>query len=153
MFLKERIPQSEETMKLVQTAVASLSRLKYHKSAGFLMLGVLIALTTGCTQLDPTRTGYLSDYSQLHNKDVRASLIRPRVVESGGSGLEAFGDIDSFLIEPVGWRAGDVAPAPTRRFVRSTYPPSYVKRSSTNWERFVKWSSFPVHTRQPCAQR
>jgi hypothetical protein len=52
----------------------------------------------------------LTDYSQLHVKAKRIPLILARTVESGCMGAEALADIDSFFIEPIGWKAGEVMP-------------------------------------------
>jgi hypothetical protein len=92
--------------------------MKVVGTVSFALSGILkrfafcaLLLPTGCTQLNTTRTGYLSDYSQLQKQDESHSLLHPRIIEAGGSGLEAFGEnIDSFLIEPVAWKVGDVAP-------------------------------------------
>ncbi len=65
-----------------------------------LLLTTLIA-TSGCVQMHPTRSGFLTDYSQLvkDKKDhVRANPIDP----------VALAQIDSFYVEPVVWLADDM---------------------------------------------
>jgi hypothetical protein len=52
----------------------------------------------------------LSDYSQLHVKAKRIPLIHARIIESGSLGAEALVDVDSFVIEPIGWKACEVMP-------------------------------------------
>ena len=81
-----------------------------QRSLRFVTLAVAFSTISGCTQLDPTHTGYLSDYSQLQSKDPRSSLFRPRIIEAGGAGPTALANIDNFTIAPIGWLAGEVTP-------------------------------------------
>ncbi len=81
-----------------------------RRPIGLVLLVHAVATLVGCAQLDPTRSGYLTDYSQLQVTEKRIPLVRTRVVESGCPGAEALKDIDSFFIEPVGWEVGEVVP-------------------------------------------
>lgn len=67
-----------------------------------LLLAMLLGASCGCVQMHPTRSGFLSDYSQLVQVD-RRDRIRANVVDA-----EALARIDSFYIEPVEWLADDM---------------------------------------------
>ena len=59
----------------------------------------MIVLTSGCVQMHPTQSGFLSDYSKLQRMSAcDVSLIRP-------ADFEGLATIDSFDIEPVVWLA------------------------------------------------
>jgi hypothetical protein len=88
----------------------AISRQFRRRPIGVVLLAHTVVPLVGCTQLDPTHTGYLTDYSQLQVTEKRIPLVRPRVVESGCPGAEALKDIDSFFIEPIGWEVGEVVP-------------------------------------------
>ena len=97
-------------MQPVWAFLDAISRQFRRRPIGLVLLVHTIATLVGCTQLNPTRTGYLTDYSQLQVTEKRIPLVRPRVVESGCLGAEALKDIDSFFIEPIGWKVGEVVP-------------------------------------------
>lgn len=67
-----------------------------------LLLTMLLGASCGCVQMYPTKSGFLTDYSQLVTVDkkdrVRASTVDPA----------ALAQIDSFYIEPVVWLAEDL---------------------------------------------
>jgi hypothetical protein len=86
-----------------------MQTIRQIKRAFWLQISVpLLLFGSGCAQLNPTHTGYLSDYSQLQQKAPKIPIIRSHVIEAGGSG--ALDGIDSFVIEPVGWLAKDESP-------------------------------------------
>jgi hypothetical protein len=97
-------------MQPVWAFLDAISRQFRRRPVGFVLLAHTVATLAGCAQLNPTRTGYLTDYSQLQVTEKRIPLVRPRVVESGCPGAEALKDVDSFFIEPIGWEAGEVVP-------------------------------------------
>jgi hypothetical protein len=92
-------------MPQIQTISRSFPRL-----LPIVILPCLFAIA-GCAQLNPTHTGYLTDYSQLQTKNAKVPIIRPYVVEAGIPAPIALADIDSFTIEPVAWLAGDSTPS------------------------------------------
>ena len=60
----------------------------------------LIVLTSGCVQMHPTQSGFLSDFSKLQRMSAcEVSLIRP-------VDFEGLATIDSIYIEPVVWLEG-----------------------------------------------
>jgi hypothetical protein len=67
-----------------------------------LLLMMITGASCGCVQMYPTRSGFLTDYSQLVKVDkkdrVRANTVDPA----------ALAQIDSFFIEPVVWLADDL---------------------------------------------
>jgi hypothetical protein len=67
-----------------------------------LLLATILAASAGCVQMHPTRSGYLTDYSQLVQVD-RQDHIRASMVDA-----VALQQIDSFYIEPVEWLADDL---------------------------------------------
>src|SRR5690242_7137267 len=97
-------------MRPVRASTDAISRRSRRRPAGLVLLGHAAAALAGCAHLDPTHTGYLTDYSRLQVTEKRVPRVRPRVVESGCLGAEALKDIDSFFIEPIGWEAGEVVP-------------------------------------------
>src|SRR3984885_7457264 len=97
-------------MQPVRAFLDAISRRFHRRAIGLVLLVHTLATLAGCAQLNPTRTGYLTDYSQLQVTEKRIPLVRPRVVESGCLGAEALKDIDSFFIEPIGWKVGEVVP-------------------------------------------
>jgi len=94
-------------MQPVRAFLDAISR-RFRWSIGLVVL--VHTVLVGCTQLNPTHTGYLTDYSQLQITEKRIPLVRPRVVESGCPGAEALKDIDSFYIEPIAWKVVEVVP-------------------------------------------
>jgi hypothetical protein len=72
-----------------------------HGLFSLLLLSCLIT-AGGCVQMHPTRSGFLTDYSQLESID-RKQRIRIKPVDA-----EALASIDSFYIEPVQWLADDM---------------------------------------------
>jgi hypothetical protein len=96
-------------MQSVWAFLAPISEWCRQRFPGFLLLMSAMILS-GCTQLSPTHTGYLTDYSQLQAKKKRMPLSRTRIIESGCVGSEGLVDIDSFVIEPIGWKACEVKP-------------------------------------------
>ena len=71
--------------------------------------GALVALTCGCVQMHPTRSGYLSGYRGFDRIDSKY-----RVIGKGDARLVRWASacdlqgIDSFFIEPVAWLADDL---------------------------------------------
>jgi len=67
-----------------------------------LLFTMILSGSCGCVQMYPTRSGFLTDYSQLVTVDqkdrVRAISVDPA----------ALAQIDSFYIEPVVWLADDL---------------------------------------------
>jgi hypothetical protein len=100
----------EIMMQPVRAFLDAISRRFCRRPIGLVLVVHTFATLAGCAQLNPTRTGYLTDYSQLQVTEKRIPLVRPRVVESGCPGAEASKNIDSFFIEPIGWKAGEVLP-------------------------------------------
>jgi hypothetical protein len=96
-------------MQPVWAFIEPIARQLRPRSMTFLLLLAAIAPFGGCAQLNPTRTGYLTDYSQLQVTEKRIPLIHTRIIESGCPGAGVLKDIDSFAIEPIGWKVGEVA--------------------------------------------
>ena len=67
-----------------------------------LLLATMLGATCGCVRMHPTRSGFLTDYSQLVQVD-KKDRIRANMVDA-----EALAQIDSFYIEPVEWLADDL---------------------------------------------
>lgn len=67
-----------------------------------LLLAMMLGAASGCVQMYPTRSGFLTDYSQLVQVD-KKDRIRTNVVDA-----VALAQIDSFYIEPVEWLADDL---------------------------------------------
>lgn len=65
------------------------------------VLAGVLALS-GCIRMHPTRSGFLSDYSQLQQVDRHD---RQRVAAADMDALDA---VDSFYIEPIEWLADDL---------------------------------------------
>lgn len=61
----------------------------------------LLSTATGCAVLKPTRSGYLSDYSQVRPAADKA----PRTLEERPADPGSLAGIDSFYIEDVAWRS------------------------------------------------
>jgi hypothetical protein len=67
-----------------------------------LPLAIILGATCGCVQMYPTRSGFLSDYSQLVQVD-KKDRIRASMVDA-----VALSRVDSFYIEPVEWLANNL---------------------------------------------
>lgn len=67
-----------------------------------LVLVTILGATSGCVQMHPTRSGFLTDYSHLVQVD-KKDRVRANTVDAA-----ALAQIDSFYIEPVAWLADDL---------------------------------------------
>lgn len=67
-----------------------------------LLFATIAGAACGCVQMYPTRSGYLTDYSQLVQVD-KKDRVRANTVDAA-----ALARIDSFYIEPVQWLADDM---------------------------------------------
>ena len=67
-----------------------------------LLLLTSLGFVGGCIQMHPTRSGFLSDYSELAPID-KKNRVRIKPVD-----VTALAAIDSFYIEPVSWLADDL---------------------------------------------
>lgn len=67
-----------------------------------LLIAALTGAAQGCVEMHPTRSGFLSDYSELrqvgHHRHVLANPVD----------MDALAEMDSFYIEPVEWLADNL---------------------------------------------
>lgn len=66
------------------------------------LLAVVLSTASGCVQMHPTKSGFLSDYSELTPVD-KKDRVRIKPIDT-----TALVAIDSFYIEPVQWLADDL---------------------------------------------
>src|SRR4051812_41269921 len=64
-------PRLEAMMQPVRAFLDAISRQFRRWPVGLVLLVHTVAALVGCTQLNPTRTGYLTDYSQLQVTEKR----------------------------------------------------------------------------------
>jgi hypothetical protein len=91
-----------------------------QRFAVWVFVSTSLAFVSGCVQMHPTRTGFLSSYDQLRaNKRDR---IRLKPVYS-----QELATIDSFYIEPVEWMADDLGQPASSEKNRETIQAEFQK--------------------------